>query len=269
MPANNSERTNSGAIFPTATSALSSYVGSEGGLRVELSPAYRVRTINQSGLCVCFQDDEPLPPQMSRTRSLNLAAKKAFDICFAAAALFALAPLLTLVALAIRISDTGPVFFRQERVGKDGKPFRIFKFRSMYMERCDASGEAQTTSSDDRVMPVGNFIRRTSIDELPQLINVLKGDMSVVGPRPHVAGQRAGGLPYSEVVPYYDARNAMLPGLTGWAQANGFRGSTAELRAAQARVDHDIAYIQNFSFVLDLKIVIKTAIGEFITGSGY
>jgi lipopolysaccharide/colanic/teichoic acid biosynthesis glycosyltransferase len=139
----------------------------------------------------------------------------------------------------------------------------------MYVDRCDDSGEQQTLAEDDRIMPIGHFIRRTSIDELPQLLNVLTGDMSVVGPRPHVAGQRAGGLPYREVVPYYEKRHSMLPGLTGWAQANGFRGSTIDIKHAVARVDHDIAYIQNFSFWLDLKIVIRTAAREFITGSGY
>jgi lipopolysaccharide/colanic/teichoic acid biosynthesis glycosyltransferase len=119
------------------------------------------------------------------------------------------------------------------------------------------------------VTAVGRFIRRTSIDELPQLINVLRGEMSLVGPRPHVAGMKAAGMPYRTLVPYYDARLAMPPGLTGWAQANGYRGMTTDAASAIARVDHDIAYVQNFSVWMDIKIIGKTIVGEFMTGSGY
>jgi polysaccharide biosynthesis protein PslA len=266
MPANSPERTSPDALFLTAIPTLASFAPTKSA---EGQRASGFRAINQSGLLACFQDGEVLAPKNTRARNLNLVAKKLFDVSFALAALLALAPLLLLVAIAIKLSDGGPVFFRQERVGKGGKLFRIFKFRSMYVDRCDDTGVAQTTATDDRVMPVGNFIRRTSIDELPQLLNVLRGEMSMVGPRPHVSGQLAGGQPYADVVPYYDARHMMLPGLTGWAQANGFRGSTADIKAAQGRVDHDIAYIQNFSFALDVKIIVKTIAREFITGSGY
>lgn len=239
----------------------------QGGLDVNLG-AGPVHWTSQSGLPLYFQGKSPLSPKPSPGRSAHLAAKKIFDLTFAVSALLVLAPLLVIIATVIKLTDRGPVFFRQARVGKGGKTFRIYKFRSMYSDECDHSGVAQTVKGDQRIMPIGHFIRRTSIDELPQLLNVLKGDMSVVGPRPHVEGQKAGGRPYADVVPYYDQRNLMLPGLTGWAQANGFRGPTVDVRLAQARVDHDIAYIQNFSILLDLKIVARTALREFITGSG-
>jgi lipopolysaccharide/colanic/teichoic acid biosynthesis glycosyltransferase len=118
------------------------------------------------------------------------------------------------------------------------------------------------------VTPVGRFLRRTSLDELPQLVNVIVGDMSLVGPRPHVEGMLAAGVDYAELVPYYNLRHVMRPGLSGWAQANGLRGPTDSAEAARARIDHDVAYIQNFSIWLDLKIIWLTLVKEFVTGSG-
>ncbi|WP_330998174.1 sugar transferase [Devosia faecipullorum] len=225
--------------------------------------------ISKSGLPSFWIEGIPAAAEPSATRSVNVALKRIFDIAFAFAALAALAPLFILVALAIKLSDRGPVFFTQPRVGKDGKSFQIIKFRSMYVEACDYSGAQQTVAGDHRVMPIGQVLRKTSIDELPQLVNILRGEMSVVGPRPHVSDQIAAGRPYVQVVPYYDYRHAMLPGLTGWAQANGFRGPTVDWQLAKDRIDHDVAYIQNFSFVLDLRIILKTAIREFFTGSGF
>ena len=115
---------------------------------------------------------------------------------------------------------------------------------------------------------IGRFLRNTSIDELPQLWNILCGDMAVIGPRPMVLGQRAAGADYREVVPYYDYRHRVRPGLSGWAQANGLRGSTEDLAAARRRIDHDCAYVQNFSLLLDLRIILKTIATEFLVGSG-
>jgi lipopolysaccharide/colanic/teichoic acid biosynthesis glycosyltransferase len=206
---------------------------------------------------------------MSGARLARLAAKRIVDIVGASLVLLFLLPLLIVVAIAIKVSDPGPALFRQSRLGKDGKPFTIFKFRSMYMKQCSHDGVAQTVSHDPRVMPLGAFIRRTSIDELPQLINVLIGDMSLVGPRPHVEGQLAAGRRYDEVLPYYDYRLAMRPGLTGWAQANGYRGPTDNMVRARQRVEHDVAYIQNFSCALDLRIVLRTLRREFIGGTGF
>jgi lipopolysaccharide/colanic/teichoic acid biosynthesis glycosyltransferase len=223
----------------------------------------------ESGLACYWRGDSPIAPAPSMWRTANLVAKRALDIIFAGAALVALSPLFLIIAIAIKASDSGTVFFRQVRIGKDGKPFWIFKFRSMYADREDASGVAQTVAGDDRVMPIGAVLRRTSIDELPQLINVILGDMSLVGPRPHVAGQRAAFLPYEQVVPYYKLRHEMRPGLTGWAQANGFRGPTDDAVRARARIDHDMAYIQNFTIGLDIRILVRTLLREFFNGSGF
>ncbi|GLQ53638.1 hypothetical protein GCM10010862_08970 [Devosia nitrariae] len=174
-----------------------------------------------------------------------------------------------IVAAVIKINSSGPVLFKQEREGTLGKTFSILKFRTMYVNDCDPSGVRQTTQADSRVTQVGNFLRRTSIDELPQLLNVVKGDMSIVGPRPHVKGQQAAGLAYRELVPYYEMRHMMRPGLTGWAQANGYRGPTIDRILSKARIDHDVAYVQNFSLWLDIVIIFRTLKAEFITGNGY
>ncbi|WP_193335466.1 sugar transferase [Devosia beringensis] len=227
------------------------------------------RVVSQSGLPSFWIDKAPVGYRSSARRIVHAGAKRLFDIVFALLALFALLPLLVLTALAIKMTDRGPVFFMQDRVGKDGQFFQIFKFRSMYTHSCDDTGVAQTTADDKRIMPIGRLIRRTSIDELPQLLNILKGEMSVVGPRPHVSGQAAAGLPYDQVVPYYSYRHAMRPGLTGWAQANGLRGPTFDRDLAKARIDHDVAYIQNFSVFLDLRIIAQTATREFFSGSGF
>lgn len=228
-----------------------------------------LRVVNKSGLPSYWNANIPVAPKPSAGRSFNAALKRMFDVAFATAALIALAPLFMFVAIAIKLTDRGPVFFRQSRAGKGGKPFEIFKFRSMYVADCDHSGAKQTVAGDSRVMPVGQVLRKTSIDELPQLVNIIRGEMSVVGPRPHVVDQAAAGRPYEELVPYYAYRHAMLPGLTGWAQANGLRGPTVDWRLAKDRIDHDVAYIQNFSFLLDIKIILRTAFREFFTGSGF
>jgi lipopolysaccharide/colanic/teichoic acid biosynthesis glycosyltransferase len=186
----------------------------------------------------------------------------------ALSALLVLGPLLAVAAAAIRLTSRGPILFSQYRLGLDGATFRIYKFRTFEVDECDPSGRSQTVANDPRVMPIGRFLRRTSIDELPQLLNVLKGDMSIVGPRPHVAGQYAAGMAYDELVPYYFRRNAVRPGITGWAQVNGFRGPTTDEAMARGRVDHDIAYIQNFSIALDLWIIVLTIWREFVTGRG-
>jgi polysaccharide biosynthesis protein PslA len=222
----------------------------------------------QSGLP--FQGAIPLSTRESGHphRQRQLVLKRVIDVVLSSAALLALLPLLLLVAFLIKVTSPGPVMFRQRREGLDGNHFEILKFRSMRQDMCDASGVAQTATDDPRITLIGRFIRRTSIDELPQLINVLRGDMSLVGPRPHVENMRAGGVAYTELVPYYHLRLQMRPGLTGWAQANGFRGSTMDAVRAKRRIDHDIAYIQNFSIWLDMRIIALTLIREFVGGSG-
>lgn len=210
----------------------------------------------------------PVMPGSSSVMALNAAVKRLFDIVFAAMSLLALSPLLLGLAIAIRLSSPGPVLFRQWREGRDGVPFQILKFRTMHHGLADPSGLQQVEPDDPRVTRLGAFMRRKSLDELPQLINVLRGDMSVVGPRPHAVGMHVAGVPYKTIVPYYPLRHAVRPGITGWAQANGLRGPALDPRSARARIDHDLAYIQNQSVLLDLRVIALTVRREFLTGSG-
>lgn len=185
-------------------------------------------------------------------------AKGIEDRIVAAGMLIVLAPLLALIALAIKLDSPGPVLFRQLRSGFNNMPIEIYKFRSM---KANASAEStkveQATRNDPRVTRVGRFIRRTSLDELPQLLNVLRGEMSVVGPRPHAAEADVEGNPLEEVVERYAARHRVKPGITGWAQVNGLRGEfdTEKLRQ---RVDYDLYYIDNWSIWLDLIIIARS-----------
>lgn len=201
--------------------------------------------------------------------ALEHSLKRALDVVLAALALIALSPLLLLVALAIKLTSRGPVLFIQQRPGLNGKLFPMLKFRTMFTHLGDKVGKQQTVRNDTRVTPIGRFLRKTSIDELPQLINVLIGHMSIIGPRPHPVVMFAAGRPYEELVPYYDMRLAMRPGLSGWAQVNGFRGPTDQPELAFGRINHDVAYIQNFSIALDVKIIVATIRHEFLAGSGF
>ncbi len=221
----------------------------------------------QNGLAVHWHEGQPVHPRVGIVRGVSLAIKRAIDIVGAAIGLVLLAPLFALVAVSIKRADSGPIFFQQARLGRDGKIFALLKFRSMYVERCDAAGLAQATANDNRITRIGAFIRRTSIDELPQLINVLCGDMSLVGPRPHVPFMQAAGMNYDELLPHYAFRQTMRPGLTGWAQCQGLRGPTTDQIKALKRVGHDFAYVQNFSLWLDAKIIWKT-VGEVLRSTG-
>jgi Undecaprenyl-phosphate glucose phosphotransferase len=187
--------------------------------------------------------------------------KRAIDIVFAGTALIALIPLLTLVAIAIKLDSPGRVIFRQTRHGFNGKPFNILKFRTMTVVE-DGDSVKQATRLDKRVTRVGFWLRRTSIDELPQLINVLKGEMSLVGPRPHAA---AHDNYFDPVIANYAFRQRMKPGITGCAQVNGSRGETPTIDAMQWRVRLDLWYIENWSFQLDLAIMFRTII-ELVRG---
>jgi lipopolysaccharide/colanic/teichoic acid biosynthesis glycosyltransferase len=149
-----------------------------------------------------------------------------------------------------------------------GATFEILKFRTMYHNRSDAAGVIQAKANDSRVTPLGAWLRRTNIDELPQLINVLHGDMSLVGPRPHVRGMLAGGVPYEVLVPHYFDRCRTLPGLTGLAQVTGLRGSTRDARLAIDRIERDLAYIRNRSILLDVRILFYTLFNECARSSG-
>jgi lipopolysaccharide/colanic/teichoic acid biosynthesis glycosyltransferase len=223
----------------------------------------------QHGLLIDWSEDRPVLPEMTPARRMSLRAKRMLDIVGALTGLFLFAPLFILVILAIKLTDAGPVFFRQSRIGLNGVPFDILKFRSMYSNLGDLSGRTQTVANDSRVTLIGAIIRKTSIDELPQLINVLLGQMSLVGPRPHVAGMQAAGMLYDELVPAYDYRYLMPPGLTGWAQCHGLRGPTVDRAKAIARIGHDIAYIQHYKFSNDIIILGKTIVSELLRPSAH
>lgn len=207
-------------------------------------------------------------PRVSGASPRLSVAKRVFDLTGAAAGLLFLLPLFIAIAIAIKTTSRGPVFFRQYRYGYRNRLFRIYKFRSMYTSMGDRSGRVQTVARDARVTRLGRILRSTSLDELPQLINVLRGEMSLVGPRPHVPGMLAGGVLYEDLVPYYFLRHAVKPGITGLAQVSGYRGSTAESGSAIARIDSDLDYIEHRSLRLDLAIVIGTIRREFLAGSG-
>ncbi|MCA3630005.1 MAG: sugar transferase, partial [Methylobacterium sp.] len=168
-----------------------------------------------------------------------------------------LAPVFLLLALLIRLESSGPVIFRQHRRGLNGRPFKILKFRSMRVME-NGSDVRQAQRHDDRVTRIGFVMRTTSLDELPQLFNVLKGEMSLVGPRPHAM---AHDDHYEGLIEGYSLRQSVKPGLTGWAQVNGFRGETPELDLMVLRVQHDLWYVRNRSFWLDLRILFRT-VGE-------
>ncbi len=182
------------------------------------------------------------------------ASKSALDILVAALALLFLAPLLLVCALAVKLDSPGPVLFRQRRSGLNGRVFQILKFRTMRVSE-DGDDVRQARKDDDRVTRVGAFLRRTSIDELPQLWNVLKGDMSMIGPRPHALAHDAR---FGALVPTYRGRFRAKPGLTGLAQVRGHRGEVRELSEMTARVDSDNDYVENWSLLLDLRIALAT-----------
>ena len=184
--------------------------------------------------------------------------KRAFDVVVAGGALLALSPILIAVAIAIKLEDRGPVLFIQRRLGRGNQFFDMFKFRSMREEKLDHDGNRSAARDDDRITRVGTFIRRTSIDELPQIINVLKGDMSIVGPRPHALGSTANNKYFWEVDRKYWQRHCLKPGLTGLAQVRGHRGATALEKDLTDRLQSDLEYIADWSLRRDIEIVLRT-----------
>jgi len=184
--------------------------------------------------------------------------KRLFDIVFSALAILVSSPVLILAALIIKLESKGPVFFRQERIGCDNRIFRIFKFRSMYVHSTDEHGSKLTEVGDPRVTRFGAFIRGTSIDELPQLFNVLRGEMSIVGPRPHALAAKAANVLYWDVDERYRQRHVIKPGMTGLAQVRGFRGNTHQITDLANRLQSDLEYVANWSLRGDLLIILKT-----------
>lgn len=195
------------------------------------------------------------------TGSLELsdrAIKRAFDIAMATCMLLLLSPILVCVALAIKLESPGPVLFRQPRIGRGNEIFQIIKFRSMRIEKTDNDGHRSAVRNDDRITRVGRIIRAASIDELPQFLNVLKGDMSIVGPRPHALGSRAEDKLFWEIDHRYWHRHAAKPGLTGLAQVRGFRGATLVEADLANRLQADLEYLENWSLWRDIKLVLLT-----------
>jgi lipopolysaccharide/colanic/teichoic acid biosynthesis glycosyltransferase len=205
----------------------------------------------------------------SRIEPYRSIGKRIFDIVVAGAALLFLAPVLLAIAVIIRSTSPGPALFFQYRYGYRNRRFKIYKFRSMRLDACDARGVKQTVRGDSRVTWIGRFLRKTSLDEIPQLVNVVRGDMSLVGPRPHVPGQLAAHLLYEDLVPYYFQRHMARPGITGLAQVSGYRGSTVEAGHAISRIDYDLEYIEKWSLRLDITIIFRTIRREFLSGNAF
>jgi Undecaprenyl-phosphate glucose phosphotransferase len=184
--------------------------------------------------------------------------KRIEDVVIAAICLLITLPLMLAIAAAIKLDSPGPALFRQKRLGANNLPFDLLKFRSMYVEQTDPLGHQLTRAGDPRITRVGRFLRMTSLDELPQLINVLKGEMSLVGPRPHALAASAAGVAYARAISDYPIRHRVKPGITGWAQVNGWRGETKTIEQIRRRVEHDLYYVENWSLSFDLLILGRT-----------
>jgi Undecaprenyl-phosphate glucose phosphotransferase len=200
----------------------------------------------------------------------DVVMKSLFDRVVGTLALIALSPVMALVALAIKLDSRGPVLFKQKRYGFNNELIGVYKFRSMYVDQTDATASKLVTKGDPRVTRVGRFIRKTSLDELPQLFNVVfSGNLSLVGPRPHAVHAKAVDRLYDEAVDGYFARHRVKPGMTGWAQINGWRGETDSQEKIQARVEHDLYYIENWSVLFDLYILAMTPFALAKTENAY
>jgi len=199
----------------------------------------------------------------------NMVLKTLFDRVAGALILAALSPVMAATAIAIKLDSPGPVFFRQRRLGFNNEIIEVLKFRSLYHEHADPNARRVVTKGDSRVTKVGRFIRKTSIDELPQLINVLRGELSLVGPRPHAVEAPTANRLWEEVVDGYFARHRVRPGLTGWAQINGWRGELDTPEKLQNRVEHDLYYIENWSLLFDLYILLRTPFALMKTENAY
>jgi Undecaprenyl-phosphate glucose phosphotransferase len=224
-------------------------------LRLSVEPVaqrFQVRGVSYIGDVPVFEiADRPL-------KHWRAVIKWIEDKVIASILLICAGPLMAMIALLIKLDSPGPVLFIQERFGYGNGVIRVFKFRTMYVHRGDQSGAQRTVSNDPRVTGIGRILRLMSLDELPQLVNVLRGDMSLVGPRPHAIAMKAGGQPYADAVQQYLHRHRVKPGITGWAQVNGLRGEIDTVEKARDRVAHDLYYIEHWSPWLDLKILLKT-----------
>ena len=196
------------------------------------------------------------------TNTFNMMMKRIVDFFGAVGAIVIFSPVMLITAICIKATSRGPLIFTQERVGLHNKPFRMYKFRSMEVQSKAEEKKGWTVKNDPRITPVGRFIRKTSIDELPQLFNVLKGDMSLVGPRP----ERPQFVEkFREEIPRYMVKHQVRPGMTGWAQVNGYRGNTS----IRKRIEYDLYYIENWTMGLDIKILILTVFKGFVNKNAY
>jgi lipopolysaccharide/colanic/teichoic acid biosynthesis glycosyltransferase len=205
-----------------------------------------------------FDGNDTLVVSRGTLSLVNRLKKRAFDLAVTIPLLVFLAPLLIVVAIAIKLDSPGPILFRQPRVGQGNRIFSIYKFRSMRTENGDQNGDQSTQVNDHRITRVGNFIRKTSIDELPQLINVLRNEMSVVGPRPHALGSLAGDKLFWEINQRYWLRHALKPGITGLAQIRGYRGATDRQEDLEARLQSDLEYLEGWRMWRDVTILFQT-----------
>jgi exopolysaccharide biosynthesis polyprenyl glycosylphosphotransferase len=227
---------------------------------IDLAPDYHVRLLGSLPVLTLWQRP---------WRDVSGIVKRAEDLVLASAALLILSPIMLLTTLLIRLTSAGPALFVQPRVGFNNEVIHVLKFRSMYVDRADLKGLETTTKNDPRVTPFGRIIRRLSLDELPQLINVVKGDMSMVGPRPHATHMRVGDLYYQEAVRGYAGRHRVKPGITGLAQVKGLRGEIRTLERAKRRVELDQEYINRWSVWLDIWVLLLTVRAVFMDSDAY
>jgi Undecaprenyl-phosphate glucose phosphotransferase len=232
------------------------------GVRAEIVPSYYLHMPTKPHLDVI--DGMPLLKirHIPLDNSFNRYLKRCVDILLVVPAIIILSPLLILVAIMVKLSSPGPVIFKQERLGRDKKSFQMYKFRSMRVQPGENEKYHWTTADDPRKTRFGSFIRKTSMDELPQFFNILKGEMSLIGPRPerpHFVEK------FKEQVPKYMVKHHVRPGMTGWAQMNGYRGNTS----IKKRIEHDIYYVENWSLILDVKIFFRTLINLFRDKNAY
>ncbi|MEO3388957.1 sugar transferase [Mesorhizobium sp. CAU 1741] len=232
-----------------------------------VGPAVEVRSRSQNGLPLYLGGDKPL----LTIRNARLAAsKRALDIAGSLLLILLFAPLMVMVAAAIKLSSKGPIIVAQEREGLNRARYKMMSFRTV---PCEAGAQVVRhiyAGDSAHVTPLGKFLRATKMDDLPLLFNILRGDMSFVGPRPYAPQMRLSNLnfrnmPYEEIVPYFHLRHEVRPGLVGWAQANGYYVQATSASMALESIDHDVAYVQNASLALDLKIVLRTMAREFLT----
>jgi polysaccharide biosynthesis protein PslA len=216
----------------------------------------------RDGVCVLNIAERPLA-------DWNLVIKTLEDKFVALLACIMLLPVLALAAVAIKLDSPGPILFRQKRYGFNNALIEVYKFRTMYHQEQDKDAERLTSKNDCRVTRVGRFLRRMSIDEIPQFFNVLEGSMSVVGPRPHAVKAKAGGKLYAEAIAKYAERHKIRPGITGWAQVNGWRGETHTEEMLRGRVECDIYYVENWSLLFDIRIILKTLVVIFYREGAY